>query len=98
MLMWHRRLKLIDHGAALYFHHSWDQYLERAGDPFTRVKDHILLPFAASLEESDARLSALFTPEVLEHIVALIPETWLGGDSLMGCAEFATTTGASGDP
>ena len=78
MLMWHRQLKLIDHGAALDFHHSWNQYLERAGDPFTRVKDHILLPFAAALEESDAPLSALPAPEVLENIVALIPESWLG--------------------
>jgi hypothetical protein len=77
MLMWHRQLELIDHGAALYFHHSWNQYLERAGDPFTRVKDHILLPFAASLEESDTRLSELITPEVLNDIVALVPETWL---------------------
>jgi hypothetical protein len=70
MLMWHRQLKLIDHGAALYFHHSWDQYLE-----------HILLPFAASLDESDARSSKLVTPEVLENIVALIPESWLGVDT-----------------
>jgi hypothetical protein len=85
MLMWHRHLKLIDHGAALYFHHSWKQYLERAGDPFTRVKEHILLPFAAALEESDARLSALVTAEVLENIVALIPESWLRID-----APFAT--------
>ncbi len=92
MLMWHRQLKLIDHGAALYFHHSWNQYLERAGDPFTRVKDHILLPFAASLEESDARSSALLaTPEVLENIVALIPETWLGVDPHgLRPTEFAT--------
>jgi len=71
---------LIDHGAVLYFHHSWNHYLERAGDPFTRVKDHILLPFAGSLQESDTRLSQLITPQVLEEIVALIPETWLGRD------------------
>jgi hypothetical protein len=92
MLMWHRQLKLIDHGAALYFHHSWNQYLERAADPFTRVKDHILLPFAAALEESDARSSALLArPEVLENIVALIPESWLGVDPLHGLRpEFAT--------
>jgi len=80
LLLWHRQLQLIDHGAALYFHHSWNQYLERAGDPFTRVKDHILLPFAGSLQESDTRLSQLITPQVLEEIVALIPETWLGRD------------------
>jgi hypothetical protein len=85
MLLWHRRLQLIDHGAALYFQHSWHQYMERAADPFIRVKDHILLPFAAELNESDARLSALITPRILEEIVALIPEAWLGSD-----ATFAT--------
>jgi len=77
LLMWHRQLQLIDHGAALYFHHSWHQFLERAADPFTRVKDHILLPFAGSLQDSDARLSQLITPQLLEQIVGLIPETWL---------------------
>src|ERR1700748_3754334 len=48
MLMWHRQLTLIDHGAALYFHHSWDDYLERSTDSFHRVKDHILLHFAGT--------------------------------------------------
>ena len=81
MLMWHRRLQLIDHGAALYFHHSWNQYLERAGDPFTRVKDHILLPFATALEESDARLTELVTLTMLEDIVTLIPDSWLRMDT-----------------
>jgi HipA-like kinase len=85
LLMWHRQMRLIDHGAALYFQHSWHQYMERATDPFTRVKDHILLPFAAELAESDARLSALITVHALEEIVALIPDSWLGSD-----AAFAT--------
>jgi hypothetical protein len=85
MLMWHRQLQLIDHGAALYFHHSWNQFMERAADPFARVKDHILLPFAAGLDAADARMSALITSRVLEEIVALIPESWLGSD-----AAFAT--------
>jgi hypothetical protein len=82
MLMWHRKLQLIDHGAALYFHHSWNQYMQRAVDPFTRVKDHILLPFAAELDAADARMSTLLTPALLEDITALIPESWLGGDSV----------------
>jgi hypothetical protein len=87
MLMWHRRLTLIDHGAALYFHHSWDNYLERSLDAFHRVKDHVLLPFAQELQEADARMSGLITSRVVEDIVALIPETWLGND-----AAFATSS------
>ena len=86
MLMWHRQLQLIDHGAALYFHHSWDQYMQRAGDPFSRVKDHVLLPFAGELNEADARMSGLITSGVLEDIVALIPDAWLGSDAV-----FATS-------
>jgi hypothetical protein len=57
MLMWHRRLWLIDHGAALYFHHRWDNYLARSHDPFPLIKDHVLLSFASSLEETDAKLT-----------------------------------------
>jgi hypothetical protein len=86
LLMWHRQLQLIDHGAALYFHHSWTGYMQRAADPFTRVKDHVLLPFAKELPESDARMSGLITSRVVEDIVALIPEAWLGNDAI-----FATS-------
>jgi hypothetical protein len=87
MLMWHRQLQLIDHGAALYFHHSWTGYLQRAVDPFTRVKDHVLLPFAQELQEADARMTELITSSVVEDIVALIPEAWLGNDAV-----FATSS------
>ena len=57
MLMWHRRLHLIDHGAALYFHHGGDDYLARSEDPFPMIKDHVLLPLASALREADARLA-----------------------------------------
>src|SRR5262245_17055105 len=30
LLMWHRKLYFIDHGAALYFHHDWKQTAEMA--------------------------------------------------------------------
>jgi hypothetical protein len=56
--------------------------MQRAADPFTRIKDHVLLPFAAELQEADARMSKLITPRVLEDIVALIPDTWLGSDAV----------------
>jgi len=81
MLMWHKRLWLIDHGAALYFHHNWDDYLARSRGRFPQVKDHVLLPAAAALEEADARLSARVTPELIRELVELIPDLWLAGES-----------------
>ena len=77
MLMWHRGLQLIDHGASLYFHHAWDNAIARAQQPFTRIKDHVLLPFASELQAADTKLTALITPEVIRDIVALIPDVWL---------------------
>ncbi|MBO9663850.1 HipA family kinase [Dokdonella sp.] len=81
MLVWHRRLWLIDHGAALYFHHDWDGYLDRASAPFARIKDHVLLPYASALREADERLGALLTEEMIERIVAQVPDAWLLGDA-----------------
>ena len=83
MLMWHRRLTLIDHGAALYFHHSWNNYLERSVDAFHQVKDHILLPFTAgtSLRNADSRLSPRLTATLITKIVSMIPDGWLSGQS-----------------
>lgn len=78
ILVWHKRLWLIDHGAALYFHHSPNaDYLERSRKPFTQISEHVLLPFADSLPEADALLCARLTPEVIRSIVGLIPEQWL---------------------
>ncbi len=81
MLMWHRRLWLIDHGAALYFHHRWDNYRERSRDPFPLIKDHVLLSLASSLEETDAKLTAQLTEAIINSAVNLIPDAWLLGDS-----------------
>ena len=79
LLMWHRRLWLIDHGAAFYFHHADEDWLQRAGDPFTRIRDHVLLPFATRLREADERLAPVLTTDVLEGIVAHVPDAWLAG-------------------
>lgn len=80
MLVWHDKLWLIDHGAALYFHHTWTSYLERSRAPFAAVKDHVLLPYAADLAATDATLRVRLTPDVLRDIVALIPDGWLGDE------------------
>ncbi|HEY0077887.1 MAG TPA: HipA family kinase [Pyrinomonadaceae bacterium] len=77
LLVWHRRLWLIDHGAALYFHHDWANYLERSRRPFTQIKEHVLLPFAADIPEADAELSARIKTEVVEEILQMIPDEWL---------------------
>jgi hypothetical protein len=80
LLMWHRQLKLIDHGAALYFHHAWDGSENRSTDAFERIKDHILLPFASALREADETLAVRLSPRIIEGIVALIPDSWLASD------------------
>lgn len=78
LLVWERRLWLIDHGAALYFHHDWEGLDEaRVRTPFAPIKDHVLLPLAGDLEAADARLAPRLTPEVLAEVVALVPDALL---------------------
>jgi hypothetical protein len=84
MLMWHKRLWLIDHGAALYFHHNWTTFLDRSRNPFPMIKDHVLLQFADSLQEADSKMTALLTPDIIDSVVKLIPDDWLVGDSSSG--------------
>jgi hypothetical protein len=89
MLMWHRRLWLIDHGAALYFHHGWIDGTDHSQDPFTRIKDHILLRFASALVEADAAMLTRITPDTIREIVALVPNAWLTADSPFDTAQKA---------
>jgi hypothetical protein len=81
MLIWHKELWLIDHGAALYFHHSWQNWEEQAKRPFAQVKDHVLLPWATELDLVDAEFRAILTPNRIQSIVALIPDEWLDDES-----------------
>lgn len=77
LLMWHKQLWLIDHGAALYFHHASQNWEQQALRPFVPIKDHVLLPLAAELETVDAEFRLLLTPDRVQAIVALIPLIWL---------------------
>jgi hypothetical protein len=85
MLIWHDKLWLIDHGAALYFHHDWNNYLARSQSPFSLIKQHTLLTYAADLQGADARLAARLSEPLLREIVDLVPAVWLGGE-----AQFAS--------
>ncbi|HKS28837.1 MAG TPA: HipA family kinase [Pyrinomonadaceae bacterium] len=86
MLMWHKKLWLIDHGAALYFQHSWTDYMERSRSPFELIKEHVLLPSAAMIGEADSSLSSLVTPEVIHNVLALVPDEWLIAEPLFRSA------------
>jgi hypothetical protein len=78
LLVWHRAVWMIDHGASLYFHHNWDDDVPaRSRGAFPQIKDHVLLAQAGELREVDAELTALLTPEALETIVSFIPGSWL---------------------
>lgn len=81
MLLWHRRLWLIDHGAALYFQHAWKEGENHAINPFAPIRDHVLLPCASALREADAAMTARLSPGVLSGIVDLIPDGWLPEDA-----------------
>ncbi|KAA5546629.1 HipA family kinase [Adhaeribacter rhizoryzae] len=87
MLMWHKELWLIDHGAAFYFHHSWPELEEQARRPFAQIKDHVLLPQASELELVDAEFRQILSLERIQAIVSLIPDAWLTGDSPFATAE-----------
>lgn len=81
MLVWHKELWLIDHGAALYFHHSGHDWEAQAKRPFVQVKDHVLLPWATELDSVDTAFRLLLPPERIRRITALIPDEWLTGEA-----------------
>ncbi len=90
MLMWHRRLWLIDHGAALYFHHAWSDMDQRSKDPFRLIKEHILLPFATRIEAADETMTASITHDEINRIVDLVPDEWMQDEQTKASAPFAS--------
>jgi hypothetical protein len=77
MLMWHKELWLIDHGASLYFHHAWQNLEEQGRRSFPQIKDHVLLPFATELDSVSDSYRSILTPERILSIVSIIPDEWL---------------------
>jgi hypothetical protein len=80
LLLWHRQLYLIDHGAAIYVHHTWADWRERAKGRFPAVRDHVLLPAAGDIRAADAALAPLVTPALVTALVGAVPDAWLEGD------------------
>lgn len=77
MLNWKKQLWLIDHGAALYFHHSGGDWQQQAIRPFVQIKEHVLLSFAGELDKVNSVFSSLLTAQVIQAVTQLIPDEWL---------------------
>jgi hypothetical protein len=87
LLVWHGRPWLIDHGAALYVHHTWRDPDEHARRPFERIRDHVLLPYAGSIEAADMRNASRVDDALLGRLVAALPDVWLPDDPTIGGAD-----------
>ena len=77
LLYWHRKLHFIDHGAALYFHHNWQNVEQMSRSRFPAIRDHVLLPWASRIEEADARLRPQLGAELFQRVTDQIPDGWL---------------------
>jgi hypothetical protein len=87
LLVWHRQLWMIDHGAALYFHHAGGDYAARSRDPFPEIRDHVLLPFASALADVDASMAGRLDERTLREVLALVPDAWLANDRAFASAD-----------
>jgi len=80
LLWWHRQLWLIDHGAALYFHHNWADAETISQSAFTPIRTHALLRWARDIAGAGARLAAALTPAAIDAVLAEVPTDWLTGE------------------
>src|SRR5215218_2640442 len=77
ILLWHKQPWLIDHGAALYIHHTWSDPEGRSRSPFPQIAEHILLPSAGPIPVADEVAQSRLPPDLIAEIVALIPDDWI---------------------
>ena len=75
LLVWHRGIWLIDHGAALYFQHNWP-----TADPRRSfdAREHVLRDRATALAAAHQALAPRITGPLLSEVTALVPPAWFG--------------------
>ena len=88
LLLWHRRLWLIDHGAAIYHQHGAFDPARDATRPFPVIADHVLLPAAGSIRDADARLAGRIDEATVERVVAEIPADWIAAGDPVSAADY----------
>ncbi|MFC9912835.1 HipA family kinase [Streptomyces sp. NPDC059862] len=71
------RLWLIDHGAALVFHHRWDT---SAPDKAYDFRHHALGHYGPDVRAADAELAPRVTEELLREVLAEVPDAWLADE------------------
>jgi len=76
LLVWHGRIWLIDHGAALYLQHAWTDPPADAHRSFPAIRNHVLLPCAGDIEAADARLAPRLARGTIDGVLAEIPDEW----------------------
>jgi len=76
LLLWHGRLWLIDHGAAIYHQHATGDLPDQARAPFPAIRDHVLLPHAGSILEADDRLAPRIPATTPRELASMIPPAW----------------------
>lgn len=81
LLNWNKELWLIDHGAALYFHHHWENWAAQRDKTFPAIKDNVLLERATSLTQAATEIKERIHTEILREIVQVIPDDWLVDES-----------------
>ncbi len=87
MLLWYKELWLIDHGGALYFHHQWNNWEQKATDGFKQIKDHVLLPQASEIQNVNEHFKKILTKEIIHKIVNMVPDSWLASDTYFDSIE-----------
>ena len=77
LLVWHRKIYFIDHGAALFFHHNPATMMQKVESPFPEIKDHVLLPWASEIAQAASLAHSRLTTELIAEIVEQVPADWL---------------------
>jgi hypothetical protein len=81
LLIWDKRIWLIDHGAAFYFHHNWKTWEDHLNRTFPFVKNHVLLSMAKQLPEAAEEIKRLYSTAQVEEIISAIPDDFLTNES-----------------
>jgi len=84
LLLWHRSLRLIDHGATLFWQHDWNTRERAVTSVFPASRSHVLLPWATDLRAADRFARDRLNEATLRHALAEVPAAWLLPDSNLG--------------